>query len=329
MFLRFFKSYQPTLLIIIPLLGILLWFSSFLNPSVVTFPASQPMPLYAMLSMFVGDNKFIEILLSFLLTISFCFLLVNLNTKFIFISERTYLPALFSLSIISTFNSVQALNPVIFAGVILVFALGKLLESNIDERMSYNFLDASFLVSLGSLFYPFLLVYILPIWISLIFLRPMYWREWMFSIIGLIAPYALILVYYYVFTKFSLSAAKGLLVDPFNHPPLFSKISTWYYILWAYILFLILLASNHMLKAYFRKKILVRKSFLIFLWFFLVTILAYILIPSTSFELIILISIPVSFLLSDYFLSIKSLWWGETLFVILFLLILLVMIYAN
>lgn len=53
------------------------------------------MPLYELLKMVIGDKALTGVVFSFLLVSVMTFLIVNFNTKEVFISERTFLPALF------------------------------------------------------------------------------------------------------------------------------------------------------------------------------------------------------------------------------------------
>lgn len=117
MFLRFFRTTGAQVLFMILLLSILLWLPSFIHvPKVLFFFDETQMPLYKFFTNLISYNSFVAKLLTYLLILLQAFLLVRLNTRFIFINNRTYLPALFYILLTASIPAVQRLNPAIFAG---------------------------------------------------------------------------------------------------------------------------------------------------------------------------------------------------------------------
>ena len=79
------------------------------------------------------------------------------------------------------------------------------------------------------------------------------------------------------------------------------------------ILLLIIITSFYLLGGFRNMKIHSRKFFTYFLWLFILLISMYFIIPSVSTEIYIIISIPLSFLFSNFFVNIRSIWVGEVL----------------
>src|SRR6056297_2901039 len=155
MFYKLFKSYHPILVIIIPLAGISLWINSFIDAPDYTyfqFDCHQ-MPLYRLILSWFGNNILTTSIVSLSLIIIIGFLLVRLSTKYILLKERTYLPAFLYVVMVSGLPALQRINPAIIASLFLVFAIEKILDSYRKRGISYNYFEASFIISLGSLFY--------------------------------------------------------------------------------------------------------------------------------------------------------------------------------
>jgi hypothetical protein len=308
----------------IPFLGLLLWLSPLFSvPESTFFFDKAQMPLYKFVTDFIPAHSFAGTLLTFGLVILQGYLLVRLNTRFIFINNRTYLPVLFFIMITASIPELQRLNPVIFSGFFMVLALEKIFDSYGNSGVDYNIFLASFYLSVGALFYPFLIFFMFTVWISLGLLRPFKWREWLFTIIGFLLPVFFIFSFYYLVhdQPLRLIADIKAVIDFKYHAPDYQIPSV---IFLAIILFLIIMASQFILIVYPNKKIISRKAYSVFLWLFLNTILVYLLINKASVELLFIGAIPVSFLISHYFTFVKSVFWGNIFLIALFVLLLVI-----
>lgn len=324
MLLRFFRLTNAPVILMIPFLGLLLWLSPLFSvPESTFFFDKAQMPLYKFVTDFIPAHSFAGTLLTFGLVILQGYLLVRLNTRFIFINNRTYLPVLFFIMITASIPELQRLNPVIFSGFFMVLALEKIFDSYGNSGVDYNIFLASFYLSVGALFYPFLIFFMFTVWISLGLLRPFKWREWLFTIIGFLLPVFFIFSFYYLVhdQPLRLIADIKAVIDFKYHAPDYQIPSV---IFLAIILFLIIMASQFILIVYPNKKIISRKAYSVFLWLFLNTILVYLLINKASVELLFIGAIPVSFLISHYFTFVKSVFWGNIFLIALFVLLLVI-----
>jgi hypothetical protein len=326
MLLRLFRSTGAQNLVLIPLAGFLLWLPSFISPPETLFIFDKfPMPTYKLVREIISVKSFWGTLVTFALIIAQAALLVRLNTRFIFINNRTYLPAFFFVILTAAIPGLQRLNPVIFSGFFLTLALEQLFNAYRHEKVAYEIFSASFLISLGATFYPFLIFYLFIVWVSLIILRPFIWREWVYSIIGFFLPWFFVFSWYYllhnsynkIFEDFALVFQSGYK---------FQEYSTLTYIFGVFVLLLILFASQFIIKEYTGKKILPRKAFLLFLWLFVNTALVFVLVTQASAELLFLGAIPISYLLSNYFNFMKNERWGSIFIIILLLLVVLIQV---
>ena len=89
----------------------------------------NPMPLYDLVISWIGDFTLISGLAALIVVILTALWLSRLNTKFIIVGSRTYLPTFLFLIIVSGYLPLQQLNPAIFACFILVYCMEIMFET--------------------------------------------------------------------------------------------------------------------------------------------------------------------------------------------------------
>ncbi len=340
MLLRLFKTYQTFVLILIPLTGILLWLKTFITPSFTEFPFdSYQMPFYELITHIISYSNLplLPVIIAFILLLSQAFILIQLNVKYIFIEGRTYLPSIIFILISCSYVQLQRLHPVLFANLFFLLAINKIFGSYTKEDSDMGvshykkesflskYFDAAFLLSIGSLFYANMLFYMLIIWIGILILRQFNWREWLMTFLGFLIPYVLIMSYYYFTDNFSefLKVIYGLCagLTTFSNGEqamvFISNMSIPYYMFYSFLILLVIMSIFYFFIKYYRKRKSVRKYFKLFLWLLLLSIAIFFFVDSASIELLIILSIPVSYIISNYFVSMRSKLWGEILFTLL------------
>jgi hypothetical protein len=83
-----------------------------------------------------------------------------------------------------------------------------------------------------------------------------------------------------------------------------------------------LLASQFLMQAYSARKIISRRAYSLLLWLFINTIAVFFLIEQASVELIYIAALPLSFLLANYWVFIRAVFWGNLFLILLILSIL-------
>lgn len=306
MLLKFFKSDRPLVLITIPVLIFLLWMPEFMQNQVALFHFDNySSPLYFYFQSIHIKYPLISKISGLALVLLLAFMLARLNSKYFFISIRTQMPALVYLMLVSSIPSLSRLSPMILSSVFFIFALDKLMGSFKQEGIAYKYFDAALIISISAMIYfPFIFI-ILILWIALIILRTFNWREWMFTFIGVLLPFLFLFTYYYWTDEGFISGVTKLfsILEVRKYEINFSA---GYKLFTGFILLLILLASFNILKSYDTRKIQIRKYYLLFLFVFIISVLLYIITPVIGVEIIYIVAIPVSFLLSHYFVVIKT-----------------------
>ncbi|MCX6325705.1 MAG: DUF6427 family protein [Bacteroidia bacterium] len=328
MLLRLFKGTGPGVIFLIIITLMAVWVSAFLNTPLdnVFYYDTDPMPLYSLLKLVIGNNHFWGVFFSFSMVSLMAFLLVNFNTNVFFINERTFLPALIYILFGGLFPQYQVLNPVLPASLFLILAIIRIIDGYRKPGTAYNFFDAGILISTGSLFYANLIWFGLLVIIGIAMLRTGSLIEIAISILGLLAPYLLAFGLYYVIGK-DMAALLSLVENNLfgrSAGYLFPRL-TIVALIFAGIL--ILVSITYLVMLMNTKKIKSRKAFSLLIWVFLISMGVYFAVPSASVEIVWLTSIPVSYFLAHYFVFVKKKLVPEIFFSVLFVLILLIQIW--
>lgn len=328
MFLRQFKGTGPGTIFLIIVTLIFIWASAFikLKNHIPTGFDVNPMPLYGILSSFIGTKPLPGILMALAVVSLMAFLIVNLNTTLFFIHERTFLPALLYILLSGLFPQYQLLNPVIFAALFLMLAIRRIMESYRIQGTAFNFFDAGLLIGIGSLFYADLIWYGMLVLIGIALFRTGNIKEIFITITGLSTPFILTFAIYYVMGKDIQDLLSLINYNLFSKQEefMFSRLTI------AVIIFAgicVLVSIVHLLSQMNAKKIQARKIFSLLIWLLIISLVAYFAIPSVSVEIIWLAGIPVSYILTHYFVLARKKLVPDILFFLFFILIVLIQIW--
>jgi hypothetical protein len=328
MLLRLFKETGPGVIFLIIITLFAVWVTAVLNQRLHPrfIYETDPMPLYGLMKGMLYNSHSLGVVISFLMVSLLAFLMVHFNTTIFFINERTFLPALIYVLLGGFFPDHQLLNPVIPASIFLMLAMFRIMDGYHKAGTAYNYFDAGILIGTGSLFYANLIWFGALVFIGIALMRTGNLKEIVISIIGLVTPYLITIGFYYAIGK-----DIGALVKLFGNN-LFEKTSYYPFprltilaLIFGSIFVLISLVQliNHLST----KKIKSRKTFSLLIWTFIISIIVYFVLPSVSVEIVWLISIPVSYFLTHYFVYAKKKLVPEILFSLLFVFILLIQIW--
>jgi len=189
---------------------------------------------------------------------------------------------------------------------------------------------AGFFISIASLFWAPFAVFFLILVISLIILRPFVGREWVVSILGFLTPYFFVYVYYFVFKSGEkLDMLIANVSDSFKLIKQINQIHFAYYIFYGLIIILIAIASISIIRNFQKKKIRIRKFYTLNWWVFILSILLFVFFENVGYEIIFIIGMPISFLITDYFYAVKRNRYLNSILLILFISITYIQIIAH
>ncbi len=302
----------------IPVLGGLLWLKYFIVPQPVPMIYEPyPMPFYRWISALLENHMIVGKIVTLGLTIFIALWISRMNTQFIILQQRTYLPAVIYLLLVSSYLPLQQLNPAVFACLFMVSGVEIMFGAYRKEGLALEFFLAAFLISIASLFYARATFLLLVVWAGLALLRTFQWREWAFTFLGFITPYVLLFSWYYLSGQDLVQNWENIQLN-FIHDRGTDYLNPYYFIFYAYLLLLILLASRKMLVSYQGLKIYIRKFFRLNFWIFTFVLTTFLVIYNRDIEMIHFLSLPVTYILSYFFLNIRSKLTGEILFSLLF-----------
>jgi len=310
MFIKIIKSNQPAVLIFLIIICSLLWIKTFIFQDITELsPENIRMPLYDLFYTLLSKNKIILISSGLLILIIQSLYLARLNYKYIFLEGRTYITSVIFILISGSVLELQWFHPAIPGSLALTFAIDKIFYSYRKEKALSLFFDASFIISVGSLFYFNIIYFMIIVWVSLIILRTFNWREWFVTITGLITPYILVCSYYYIFDD--IVYVKDMLFSNLHSCSIEISTDITYIIYFAFLLLLVIISIFSMFSKLGLKKVSTRKYFSIIFWVFLFSLVFTLLLPSMFIDGLVIIAVPASYIISSYFISMRSKWWGD------------------
>lgn len=317
MLLRTFKSGQPGMLALIPVMAGLIWLKYFIVPQPVSMVYEpHSMPFYSWISSLLDGRLILGKLLTICLLVLNALWLARINTKYILLQHRTYLPAAIYIVIVSAYLPLQQLNPAAFASLFLVYSIDIMFRIYKKEELALEFFQAAFLVGIASLFYARSAILMLVVWSGLSLFRTFHWREWAFTFLGFVTPYVILFSWYYLSGQNIAENWEGIRYN-FAHDRGTGYLNIYYLGFYAYLFLLILLASRKMIGTYQNLKIYIRKFFRLNFWIFVFVLAAYGILYSRAIEMIYFAAIPVSYILSYFFLNMRTKIIGEIIFAIL------------
>lgn len=299
----------------LPLVLLVMWVFVLPKPEISNTENAFPLFLYAFQEL--REQRLLMIGISLLLIVLQAFFLTAVINRQAVLRDATHLPALLYVVLMSCFPEQLSFNPLLFANFFIIIFLNSIFNFFRSDTAVFEVFDAGLFIGIACLFYwPCFFLFPL-IWAGLFVLRPFQWREWMASILGLILPFLFFGAILYWFNMLSYNSMKAVL-EPFYKVE-FSTAYNGTYIILFIILVVILLASllrfSQDLNTF--AKVRTRKFLAIIVWFFLFAGLSYLVSVKRTMISLSFLAIPLSVILSNYFLSLKNQFLAELIFLLL------------
>ncbi len=316
MLLRILKGRHSILLAFVPVIIISLWTGTFLNPVSLTMGQTQ-MPLYELLLFLTGESNLILTIIASVLLVLIAYGIVRLNEQYVFIRQRTDLPAFVFAFIATGAISLGGMHPSLVAAFLMFLAIDNVFKIYQGTATLAKSFDAGFLLGLATLFYLFAGAYIIWLLTALAVLGYLRIKEILAGLIGFIVPLSLAFTWFFWTDR--LGEFSQTISNLFSNTTGFGPISTLQYAYWGILGFLVIMASIYMLTVYEEKKISSRKYFVVLLSFFLCSIISFVFLDGSGVEQYFISIIPATYITSHYFVLQKHSWIGEVFFYILVL----------
>jgi hypothetical protein len=314
MFLRLFNNKSVYSAILIPIVALLFWMEPLREPvSLVITPGEEMMPLYTFFAKFFTGSTIWPVVTGFVLVLINALILSLLSYEFQFLQHRTFLPGILYVSIVSSFPTLQTFHPVYPATFFVLLSVYFIFSTYHRKNERSSTFNASFLLSVGALFYLPVITLLPLIWISIFVLQKSdNWRLLVIPLIGITLPWLLLWTFLFVTGSdqtFIASIVQG--TKSVNNQFIFN---VGFLVITAFIFFLSAFGSISLVNSVNIRKMSTRKYFIILYWMLGLSIPSVFLLSSTGLGIIAVSTVPVSFLISHFFMSGKRGFWREFLF---------------
>lgn len=319
MLLKYFNSNRISVIILISLLPVVYWIPSLFQGVHEQLAEIPGVPLGKLIVSFNSNFRILSSIIALLLVIVNAYLLIQLNTIHIFIPVRTQLPSYFYVILAIGITSLHQLTPALVSSTIMILVFYRVFSAYKIDGISIHFLDAGLLISAASLIYFPALAFFLFLLAGIVILRPVYWREWAFAFLGLLLPYVFLFSIYYL-ADIPLSDFFSDVADSFAKAPVDFSLST--IVNWSYVAVFVLISSYFIANIFGNMKIHARKFYLMYLVFFIVSVLIYFIFPGAGAGMAFFVSVPLAYLFSYYFIKGKQNWINDLFFAVFLILLL-------
>jgi hypothetical protein len=250
-----------------------------------------------------------------------CLLMLEAHIWNAFINRETllrqssYFPAMIYLFLLSCRHLLLGFYPALIASMFLILAFKRLAESYKKDKAISEAFDAGVFIGLASLVYFPVTVFIVFLWIGLLTMRSLIWREWAVSLIGFVLPFGFALTYYSVFYSPEYFWDK-LIVAIQNYNKVMKP--GWHQVLLIITLGATILVSIiFFLKKFPDNVVKNQKILALMIWFACFSAASIVLAPQKNACAFSLLAIPFSFIFSNYFVRAKSKLVPELMFMFL------------
>jgi len=299
----------------LPLVLMVMWVFILPKPEIINTENAFPLFLYAF--QIVRKSRIALIGISLLFVVLQAFFLTNVINKQGVLRDSSHLPALLYVVLMSCFPEQLSFNPLLFANFFIIVFLNSIFNFYRSDTAVFEVFNAGVFIGLASLFYwPCLFLFPLTM-ASLFVLRPFNMREWVVSFLGVLLPFIFYGSVLFWLDMLSINSIKSIL------QPLYSvQFSTAYngtYIILTAILAIIIIASLWRFSRDLNNfsKLRARKFLAIIVWFFLFAALSYLVASKNTMIGLSFLAIPLSVIISNYFLSLKNQLLAELVFLLL------------
>lgn len=316
MLVRFFKDTNTASLIALPLAAMMVYSFGYLKAPAV-FSVEDAGPLYTWFTSRLSHfSRSVFLGIDLLLFAGQVLYLNHICNKYEVLYKPSHLPALLFIVYSCLFPGFLCLHPVVFVNCILLVVLELLFSIYKSESGLSTIFNAGFLLGVATLFYVPACVFFILLWVCLILLRPYGWRDWVISILGFIAPFYFISIYYFWTNRF-LSFWSLMLHFIHEHVRLTFVLNNRYYFSLGIIGCLLVISILKLQGNFFKNFIRTRRYQQALAALLLLAFASVSLCTSISIYHFTIAAIPVSIVLGYFFLATKSFFWTELTFLVL------------
>lgn len=314
MLIRIFKQNAPLSPILLLVVGLLLWADGFIFYNKVSLVVDDPAPLYGLFAAMLQGMPMLSLVVAFTLLLLQVFIVNYIAQSNSLLSRPSWLPGFLYLVMMSSDPSLISFHPLLLANLFLLIALARALLAYSEGEVMLEVFNVGFLIALAGLFYyPALLFFLWLIVVMGIYflLHP---RGLAAAIMGFLTPFFFLLTYFYLSDQLEVRLEQMLA----QYDPLlileqsYSPFSTMMIVFLGLLSFLAFMKLTMVFIT--DKPVRIRKRFRVLIYFFVFSLLS-VLVVTDYFEVHhALMMIPLSVVLSVFFIEMKRKWLAEVVF---------------
>lgn len=309
MLVRFFRSHQPVLIIIIPVLAVLLWLPAFIHPILPI--VKHQMPLFELVVNPLLAYPLLCTIVAFILLIIQAFLFNYIIDKYEITGKRSYLPVLMYIVFTSFSPELLWLHPGLFANIFILLALNRVLATYRNTSALSPCFDAGFLIAIASLFYFPAALLIIFVLIAVLVLLPFSWRLWVIVILGFLLPYIYVHTWYFLFEGTEYLWIDRVLFPVIDRDIVFSgEMAQPYSELILFVGIAAVLSIGRGADAA-NRSVQHRSTIAVLRWLFVIGALTLLITPTLSYIYFFVALLPLLVLITGYFLWARMVWVAE------------------
>lgn len=316
MITRIYKSSQPNVLFVLPVVAAVFWTGAYFWYDQMACEG-EFMPLYDLLKWVTGNNNTVALLLSATLVTFEGIALSLILQEYRLLRVNAHLPALLYIILMSAVPGSLIMHPALLSNFFLLFALKRTLDIvRIDVHNTTSLsavFDMGFHYAVAGLFYFPSTVLYMPVFAGLLFFRRFSWREYIAGIIGLALPY-LFAESFYFFSDGSTGTRHhiiSLLANAFIPLPGILSYSFIIYILAGFTVISLLAAILIYVREAEKNKVKIRMGLMVFVWMLLCVLVMLFILPSHRILLASTAAIPLTVIFSNWLLLMRKAWLSD------------------
>jgi hypothetical protein len=321
MLLKKLKSNHTINLLLFPVTGVALWLKNLVAPhQYPSYEGAIENLLFVPLHNWIKADLLLQNIIALVLFLMLAAAILQISNQYNILKIRTMLPATLFVLVAGGFTRLHFLHPVYFGAIFLLVSIYRLFSAY-DKPQPYSAaFDSGFFLGLSILFYLNIIILLPAFLVGIgILSRETRWREYIILFTGFILPSVFALTFAWLTGIIKSSVEIIWLI--YLQPNTISTPGIHEYTYTVFLLFLTLLGSLKIIHQYDSMKVSMRKFFIVFFLIFTSSMLGIFLLPSINQEMLLIATIPVTFLFTNYFVSIKSRFWGEFWFLLLILIV--------
>ncbi len=315
--LRIFKNNRSAGVAGIVILSLAIFVKSFITGGGMNAAGIGPeagtvtaMPFYNLIFGAIHTIPTLDRIITLLILWVLCYMLNRIGSRDVLLDSRSLMPSIFFILFSMVLPETHHVTPALSGSLFYLFCFAILFEIHDKRPDTFTVFTAGLILALGSMFYLKLIWFIPLIWISLVTMRSVTFRELLYPVVAYILLFLFLFTWYWVVLDDGMGFVT-LLRENLSFKGSFTPHHYSAYIYYGYCLLLIIVASIYMINRFQARKTVIQNIYQVLFYMFIAGILFFIFIGRFDNSSLVYIGFPVAYILSNYFHRKKNPWTHE------------------